>query len=104
MSSNNKPAPAALPCIFSDGVIDAQVRHGVARFTLGQTGTDGQLVPAGQLVLPLTQLPNLIGSVTRLLQELEARARQAQQQQQGAAAAAEPAAPPAGGAFRFSTE
>ncbi|UPG71391.1 hypothetical protein MVG78_12480 [Roseomonas gilardii subsp. gilardii] len=103
MSSNSKPAPAALPCIFSDGVIDAQVRHGVARFTLGQTGTDGQPAPAGQLVLPLTQLPGLIGSITRLLQELEARARQAQQQQQGAAAPAEPA-PPAGGAFRFSTE
>ena len=102
MSSSNKPAPAAHPCIFSDGIIDAQVRHGVARFTLGQTGTDGQLAPAGQLVLPLTQLPNLIGSITRLLQELEARARQAQQQQ-GTAAAAEPA-PPAGGAFRFSTE
>ncbi|ATR20275.1 Hypothetical protein RMHFA_02220 [Roseomonas mucosa] len=102
MSSSNKPAPAAHPCIFSDGIIDAQVRHGVARFTLGQTGTDGQLAPAGQLVLPLTQLPNLIGSITRLLQELEARARQAQQQQ-GTAAAAEPA-PPAGGAFRFSTD
>ena len=103
MSSSNKPAPAAHPCIFSDGIIDAQVRHGVARFTLGQTGTDGQLAPAGQLVLPLTQLPNLIGSITRLLQELEARARKAQQQQQGTAAAAEPA-PPAGGAFRFSTD
>lgn len=102
MSSSNKPAPAAHPCIFSDGIIDAQVRHGVARFTLGQTGTDGQLAPAGQPVLPLTQLPNLIGSITRLLQELEARARQAQQQQ-GTAAAAEPA-PPAGGAFRFSTD
>lgn len=104
MSSNIKPAPAAFPCIFSDGIIDAQVRHGVARFTLGQTGTDGHLAPAGQLVLPLTQLPNLIGSITRLLQELEARARQAQQQQQGAVAAAEPPAPPAGGAFRFSTD
>ena len=104
MSSNHKPAPAAFPCLFSDGVIDAQVRHGVARFTLGQTGTDGQLAPAGQLVLPLTQLPGLLGSITRLLQELEARARQAQQQQQSAAAVREPAAPPAGGAFRFSTE
>ena len=102
MSSSNKPAPAAHPCIFSDGIIDAHVRHGVARFTLGQTGTDGQLAPAGQLVLPLTHLPTLIGSITRLLQELEARARQAQQQQ-GTAAAAEPA-PPAGGAFRFSTD
>ncbi len=98
-----------LPTLFTDGVLEAHVRHGMVRVTLGQTGSDGRGVPNGQLVLPLVQLPLLLTSLTKLLQELETRARQAN------------AAPPAvedashvpvapgdtgvpGGAFRFTSE
>lgn len=100
---------SSLPTLFTDGVLEAHVRHGMVRVTLGQTGSDGRGVPNGQLVLPLVQLPLMLQSLTKLLQELEARARQA---------SAPPAQPPEdapppvtpgdhgvpGGAFRFTSE
>ncbi|MFT8242477.1 hypothetical protein [Roseomonas sp. BN140053] len=97
-----------LTTLFADGVLDAQIRNGVARVTLGQLDGEGRGVPTGQLVLPLGQLPSTINSLVRLWQEFENRSRQA------AAAAAQPGAPapaaapepppPAGGAFRFGQE
>ena len=93
------------PMIFADGVIEAQVAHGVARITLAVTGSDGKAVASGTLFVPITQLPGLSNGMGNLLKQIEERVRaQTQQHQQGAQpAAAEPGAAPDGpaGAFRF---
>ena len=96
--------------IFADGILDASVTHGVARLTLAQTGPEGKPVPAGQLVMPLSQLPVFTNGLVALLKQLDAKMKEAQAQQQpgggGAggrpadAGAAEQASVP--GAFRFS--
>ncbi|SHJ45335.1 hypothetical protein SAMN02745194_02599 [Roseomonas rosea] len=86
---------ADLPTLFADGVVEATVRHGVARLKLAVQDGKGTPVPTGLLVVPLTQLPAVAGALTRLLREVEAKARETQPGQ----AAPEPAEPPA--AFRF---
>lgn len=113
------PPPAGstvgLPTVFCDGVLEAHVRQGVARVTLGQTGPDGRPMPSTLLVLPLAQLPGFVGGMARLMQEIEARAKQqaATASGGGGAAAANGAASPVGGAvgdappeagFRFGTD
>ena len=95
--------------IFADGILDASVTHGVARLTLAQTGPEGKPVAAGQLVMPLSQLPAFANGLLALLKQIEARVKEAQGQG-GAAPAPAPAAeapgsePPSAvpGAFRFS--
>ncbi|WP_431285354.1 hypothetical protein ACQW02_11360 [Humitalea sp. 24SJ18S-53] len=80
-----------LPMLFTDGVIDAQVMHGVARITLGQAGGDGKPQPVGQLIVPLGQLPVLANGLIALLKQIEAKVKEAQ-----------PPAPAASeGSFRF---
>ncbi|GAA0605716.1 hypothetical protein GCM10009416_48890 [Craurococcus roseus] len=94
--------------IFADGILDASVTHGVARLTLAQTGPEGKPVPAGQLIMPLSQLPAFTNGLVGLLKQLEAKIKEAQAQASGAAAApgtpgnGPEAAPVPGGAFRFS--
>lgn len=91
------------PTVFCDGVIEAQVAHGVARVTLAVTGTDGKASPCATLCVPVTQLPALVNGMGNLLKQIEERVR-AQMAQQQAAAPAEGAAAPAdgqAGAFRF---
>ncbi|UFN51095.1 hypothetical protein LPC08_11035 [Roseomonas sp. OT10] len=105
--SNDPTVPAGLPVLFADGIIEAHVRNGVARVTLGQAGGDGRGVATGQLIVPITQLPTILNSLARLAQELEARARQgaaANTTPPPAGGPAAPAAPdvPPGSAFRFS--
>jgi hypothetical protein len=93
--------------IFADGLLDASVTHGVARLTLAQTGPDGKPVAAGQLVIPIVQLPAFANGLLGLLRQVEAKVKETQQQQaqQGAAAGGggngEAAAPVIPGAFRF---
>ena len=95
--------------IFADGILDASVTHGVARLTLAQTGPEGKPVAAGQLVMPLSQLPAFANGLLALLKQIEARVKEAQGQG-GAGAAPAPAAeapgsePPSAvpSAFRFS--
>jgi hypothetical protein len=95
------------PTVFADGVIEAQVAHGVARITLAVTGNDGKASPCATLCVPVTQLPSLVNGMGNLLKQIEERVRAQMQQQQAAqpaaAPAAEPAAPADGpaGAFRF---
>jgi hypothetical protein len=93
------------PTVFCDGVIEAQVAHGVARISLAVTGTDGKASPCATLCVPVTQLPALVNGMGNLLKQIEERVR-AQVQQQQAAAQAAPAQPaaepaPAPGAFKF---
>ena len=94
--------------IFADGILDASVTHGVARLTLAQTGPEGKPVPAGQLVMPLSQLPAFTNGLIGLLKQIDAKVKEAQ----GAAAGGAPApatadasaaaeAPSVPGAFRF---
>jgi hypothetical protein len=96
--------------IFADGLLDASVTHGVARLTLAQTGPDGKPLAAGQLVIPIVQLPAFTNGLVGLLRQVEAKVKEAQQQaQQGAAGTgggggngeAAAAAPTIPGAFRF---
>lgn len=88
------------PTIFADGVIEAQVAHGVARVTLAVTGSDGKAVPCATLCVPVTQLPAMVNGMGNLLKQIEDRMRaQVAQQQQAPTAAADSA--PAAGAFRF---
>ena len=86
--------------IFADGIMDASVTHGVARLTLAQTGPEGKPVPAGQLAMPLSQLPAFANGLIGLLKQVEAKAKEAQAQQGAGAAGAEPP-PSVPGAFRF---
>ena len=88
------------PTVFADGVVEAQVAHGVARITLAMTGADGKAVPCGMLCVPVTQLPALGNGMGNLLKQIEERVRAQVAQQPGPAASASDAAP-AAGAFRF---
>ena len=81
---------AELPTLFADGVLEATVRHGVARLKLAVQDGNGTPSPTGLLVIPLAQLPAVAGTLARLLREVEAKAREAQGVQ-----AAGPAAAPA---------
>ena len=83
---------------FADGVMEATVRHGVARLTLAVQDGSGKPAPTGLLVVPLAQLPTFAGSITRLLREVEAKTREAQAQQKPERAEPLPEAP---AAFRF---
>ena len=86
------------PTVFADGVIEAQVAHGVARITLAMTGSDGKPLPCATLCVPVTQLPALVNGIGNLVKQIEERVRaQIQQQQSDAPAGADTAA----GAFRF---
>jgi hypothetical protein len=93
--------------IFADGILDASVTHGVARLTLAQTGGEGKPVPAGQLVMPLSQLPTFANGIIALLKQIETKMKEAQAQ--GSAPGGAPAAEASGaaeppsvpGAFRF---
>jgi len=94
--------------IFADGLMDASVTYGVVRLALAQTGPDGKPIPAGQLIVPLVQLPALANGLNALLKQIESRVKE-QQAQQGAAAPAPAGSGNAGdapaqvpGAFRFS--
>jgi hypothetical protein len=82
--------------IFADGIMDASVTYGVARLTMAQTSADGKPIPAGQLVVPLVQLPAMANSLLGLLKQVEARMKEQQ-----ANAPAAPDAPSVPGAFRF---
>ena len=89
------------PTIFCDGVIEAQVAHGVARVSLAVTGSDGKALPCATLCVPITQLPALVNGMGNLLKQIEERVRaQVQQQPAPAQPAAEQQHAP-GGAFRF---
>jgi hypothetical protein len=86
------------PTLFADGILDASVTFGVARLTLAQTGADGKPTAAGQLIVPLIQLPTVVNALAGLLKQVETRMREQQAQQVPAEA---PAAAPSSGAFRF---
>jgi hypothetical protein len=85
------------PTIFADGILDANVSYGVARLTLAQTGPEGKPMAAGQLVVPLIQLPGIVNGLTGLLKQVETKIREQQAQQQQTGGTAEPAS----SAFRF---
>lgn len=63
--------------IFADGLLDASVQHGVVRLTLGRLGADNKPVPAGLLVVPLVQLAALTQGMGRLMQQIEAKIKEA---------------------------
>ncbi len=92
--------------IFADGILEASVTYGVARLTLAQSGPDGKPAAAGQLVMPLVQLPAFANGLLGLLRQVENRVKEAQlaQAPQGTGSGAEAAgaaSPSVPGAFRF---
>ena len=74
-----------MPIIFADAMREANIANGVARLRMTQISTDGQVVPAGTLILPLSQLPGLAASLMNVLRTLETQARNAQEQRESAA-------------------
>jgi len=85
--------------IFADGVIEAQIQHGVARIVLGALGRDGKPEPSGLLVVPVVQLPGLTNGLINLMRQLEQRMKEAREKQggtetPGVTAQAEPSAQP----------
>lgn len=87
------------PFVFADGVIEAQIQHGVARIVLGAVGRDGKPEPSGLLIVPVVQLPGLTNGLINLMRQLESRikdAREKQGEQPSVSAQAEPAAQPSG--------
>ncbi len=93
--------------IFADGILDANVTYGVARLTLAQSGPDGKPIPAGQLAIPLMQLPAFANGLLNLLKQVETRVKEQQAQggQAGAPAGGQGTAPGAAegvpSSFRF---
>lgn len=69
---------AALPMIFTDGLLEASVQHGVARLVLGQIQVDGKPAASGQLCIPLAQLPGLAQALGAVVKQVEAKLREAQ--------------------------
>jgi len=90
---------AELPTLFADGVLEASIRHGVARLKLAVQDGDGKPAASGLLVIPLAQLPGVAGTLTRLLREVETKTREAQAAETAAKPSAAPEEPPA--TFRF---
>ncbi|HEY8612706.1 MAG TPA: hypothetical protein VIL69_15645 [Roseomonas sp.] len=88
---------AELPTLFADGIVEATVRYGVARLKLALQDGNGTPATTGVLVVPLAQLPAVAGAISRLLREVETKAREAKAPE--APAATDPAEPPA--TFRF---
>ncbi|WP_439580694.1 hypothetical protein [Elioraea sp.] len=85
-----------LPVLFCDGIIEANVTHGVVRITLGQVGGDGKPVPCGQLILPLTQLPGTATAVANLVKQVQEKIKEAAEKTQATNASSAPSA------FKFS--
>jgi len=88
------------PSIFADGILEATVHHGVARLTLAQQGADGKPMAAGQLVVPLSQLPHFANGVLGLMKQIDARMKEAQAQAQPSQSG-EPDLSAVPGSFRF---
>jgi len=65
------------PTIFTDGLLDASVQHGVVRLTPGRLGPDNKPIPSGLMVLPLTQLTGLTQGLNKLAQQIEAKMKEA---------------------------
>ncbi|WP_135466841.1 hypothetical protein [Crenalkalicoccus roseus] len=90
--------------IFADGILEASVTHGVVRLTLAQAGADGKPLPAGQLVMPLTQLPAFANGLVNLLRQVESKMKEAQGgggQSPAGNGGGEGSPPNLSGAFRF---
>jgi hypothetical protein len=90
--------------VFADGVAEAHVANGVARIALVQAGSDGKPAASGLLVVPLTRLPAMANALVGLLQQIEAKVKEAQAQSTAEAQASAPAQTTDGAgtsAFRF---
>lgn len=72
---DNQMPPAAT--IFTDGLLDASVQHGVVRLTLGRVGADNKPVPSGMLMVPLVQMGPLTQAMGRLMQQIETKLKEA---------------------------
>jgi hypothetical protein len=86
-----------LPTLFCDGIIEANVTHGVVRITLGQVMGDGKAVACGQLVLPLAQIAGTANAMANLVKQVQERIQEAAKAR--AAASDSGQMPPA---FKFS--
>lgn len=91
---SDKPIPTPRITVFADTVTEVVIANGVARLGLGMAGPDGQVQTVTTLCIPVVQLPSIAAGLNGLLQQMQAKAREAQQ---GRAAEA----PPSDAAFRF---
>ena len=91
-ASGSATMATTLPALLADGVIEAQIAHGVARITLGRVGADGALEPVSVLAVPLLRLHAVTQSLVQLLGEMEKRMRAQQPPARAEAPAALPGA------------
>ena len=103
MSDRNPPGPATAPVIvFADALTDVVVAHGVARLSLAMTGPNGKPQAVATLCVPVMQLPVIASGLGNLLQQMQAKAKDAQLQGRPPVAA-DTLAAAADAAFRFNT-
>lgn len=70
-----------LPVVFADAVMTVKLANGVVRITLGSLDAENKLEPAGTLILPLNQFHTTVRNLANAVNDLIAKAREAQQQQ-----------------------
>ena len=97
---HHPPQGPARNTIFADAVTDVVIANGVARLGLGMAGPDGQMQTVTTLCIPVMQLPAIASGLNNLLQQMQAKAREAQQ---GRAAEGQAQAAAAGAAVRFNS-
>lgn len=79
--------------VFADAIAEAHVANGVARIALVQAGADGKPAPSGLLLVPLARLPAITNALVGLLQQIEAKVKEAQASAQANAQAQPEGAP-----------
>ena len=70
--------PEQPPVVFADAVMGVKLANGVVRITLGSLDADNKLEPAGTLILPLNQFHGTVRNLANAVNDLVAKAREAQ--------------------------
>ena len=68
----------SLPMIFADGITSVRLANGVVRISLGSLDAENKLQPSGTLVLPVAQFHPTVRNLANAVNDLIAKARDAQ--------------------------
>ncbi len=72
----------SLPIIFADGITSVRLANGVVRISLGSLDAENKLQNAGTLVVPVAQFHPTVRNLANAVNDLIAKARDAQAQGQ----------------------
>ncbi len=67
--------------IFADGITSVRLANGVVRVNFGSLDADNKLQPAGMLILPVAQFHRTVQNLANAVNDLVAKAKDAQAQQ-----------------------